>query len=305
MFAVPTRSPAFAPSVAPSVLAPVARAMACMLKAPLFASLVLGFVATTTISVSSGNAGVTGSSSHGKHSTRIVRKGSNNNVSSGSQGRRMTKRHYSGDSVKTNSRTGNSRIYVKRKSIVDGNPGANVSSHGKITVRSGRSSNAYGGIVRGSLSRSGVRYENRGSVRYVNPDLKGFHDHSGKNFKRHGGLVEIAGGDHRNKHGSSGGIVKRYLRDDSSAHQGPGYYRGSNNIVILGAATGGITAIAGGYAGESINLEQQTCDYGTYCTIDLGGPKIITFNDVADIENGEIAQEELSEEEYQKKYGTK
>lgn len=47
------------------------------------------------------------------------------------------------------------------------------------------------------------------------------------------------------------------------------------------------------------------CAFGSYCTIDLGGPKIITFNDVQDIQDGELVDEGLSEEQYLEKYGSK
>ncbi len=69
-------------------------------------------------------------------------------------------------------------------------------------------------------------------------------------------------------------------------------------ITIVDGHAGGMHEIAGNGSGAA------DCAYGSYCTIDLGGPKIITYNDVADVVDGELV-DGMSEEEYMKKYGSK
>ena len=65
----------------------------------------------------------------------------------------------------------------------------------------------------------------------------------------------------------------------------------SGLIVVTvnnGAASSGMNEIAG--SGSTSN-SLQNCEYGAYCEIDLGGPKIITFNDIGTIRDGELVEE--------------
>ncbi len=99
-------------------------------------------------------------------------------------------------------------------------------------------------------------------------------------------------------------VTKRRLR-------GGGQHYGGGRGVATGFSAGGLVVIAGAGAGAqgSAQIANDDCAYGTYCTIDLGGPKIITYNDVADYyEDGTIDEENidnLSDEELERRYGAK
>ena len=70
--------------------------------------------------------------------------------------------------------------------------------------------------------------------------------------------------------------------------------RSVRGVVILNFGAGhNMDQIAGNGRGASVD----DCAYGTYCTIDLGGPKIITFNDVADIQEGQFSDEQQIQNE--------
>ena len=78
--------------------------------------------------------------------------------------------------------------------------------------------------------------------------------------------------------------------------------------MATGFSAGGLVVIAGAGSQSSAQASAQVanndCAYGTYCTIDLGGPKIITFNDVEDYYEEENI-ENLSDEELERRYGAK
>jgi hypothetical protein len=76
----------------------------------------------------------------------------------------------------------------------------------------------------------------------------------------------------------------------------------NTGLIVLNINTGApqMQEVAG-----SVDVSGADCAYGSFCTIDLGGPKILTYNDVADIEGGEFVTEDLSEDEYIEKYGPK
>jgi hypothetical protein len=76
------------------------------------------------------------------------------------------------------------------------------------------------------------------------------------------------------RHGDHGGYYHRGPR------RGAEFFVGG--IVIQDSPLGGMRQIAGEGG--------MNCAYGEYCTIDLGGPKIINFNDIGDIENGEVVE---------------
>ena len=123
---------------------------------------------------------------------------------------------------------------------------------------------------------------------------------SGGIDRRHGskgyghGMREIAG------RGRDRGPVLVTRSTDNSINPRIGF--SNSGLIVLnitnGAPAGGMSEVAG--AGRA-----QDCAYGTYCTIDLGGPKIITFNDVATIEDGAIVDETMSEQEMLERYGSK
>ena len=67
---------------------------------------------------------------------------------------------------------------------------------------------------------------------------------------------------------------------------GGGGFHNSGMIVVSinnHSNNSGMSEVAGSSVTQS---NVSDCAYGTYCTINLGGPKIITYNDVADIEDG-------------------
>ena len=202
------------------------------------------------------------------------------------------------------------KTYIKRRSVLDGNYDRSggkrrggemmhgrghdgklrnnrnirqTAMHGKRRAMGGNNHKGRGGrdIAK---NRSGVTY--MGSRRNVS------------SFR------EIAGG-------SRTVITKRrlggsYHGKNGGGHNGHRVATGfsASGLVVVGvvsqSATQGMVPIAGG---------NDDCAYGTYCTIDLGGPKIITYNDVGDISGDEIIEDEgmdgLSEEEYKRRYGTK
>lgn len=116
-----------------------------------------------------------------------------------------------------------------------------------------------------------------------------------KMYRHSGGNIRYLYGS-RNRHLSRGGYDyhkrnsyggRRYLHTGHGQHYHDRYHRRSTgNIVILngGNATGSLAPIAG----------SDDCGYGEYCTIDLGGPKIITRNTLGDIREGELVDPAIS-----------
>ena len=157
------------------------------------------------------------------------------------------------------------RVYHHQRSVLDGQYGEihqrrlhggrvdNVRRYGRIeydTSGEGRSGVVY---------RSGVTLQTR----------KGYH-----------GLKVIAG--------DTANVSSRRLVDGHQKlhHHGEGRFTKSE-LIAIGAAVNSYYEIAGGTTSSTQSV-QESCAYNTYCTIDLGGPKIITFNDAGDIENGEL-----------------
>ncbi len=161
------------------------------------------------------------------------------------------------------------RVYHHKRSVLDGHYG---DVHQR-RLHGGRFDNVrrYGKIEydASSESRSGVVY------RSMLHSRKGYH-----------GLKEIAG--------NSGQVVSRRLVDDRQKHHHHGEGRFTKGeLIVIGAAVNSYYEIAGGETSATRSI-QEDCAYQTYCTIDLGGPKIITFNDAGDIENGELVEEGIA-----------
>lgn len=219
--------------------------------------------------------------------------------------RTSSRKHYSGNRIASRKLgSGKSRTYVKRRSVFD-------ADNGYVVGRSGISSRQlYHRPARGELR--GKKYRryagknriysstlsggeglsdglSRSGVKYVKRKYRGDYG-----IRRGSGFYEVAG--------SSGTrIVTRQLNSTVNGSSSNTVNFASSGIIVVGAAShSGLQPVAGGHTGTS----ETNCEYGTYCTIDLGGPKIITFNDAGDIRNG-VLEEELSEEEYIKKYGAK
>ena len=126
-----------------------------------------------------------------------------------------------------------------------------------------------------SLSRKMHHLKSSGSHAYSGYWRSGTKRHR---FSHHDGMRTLAG---RTVPQIASGRLGSSHRD---YHRGGHRYRYHANglLIITDAPQGsqkGMTEVAGG---------SEDCAYGTYCTIDLGGPKIITFNDVADIKDGEV-----------------
>ena len=90
--------------------------------------------------------------------------------------------------------------------------------------------------------------------------------------------------------------VGRYrLGGNTLVHGGRGGGGGFSNSGMIVVSinnhsnNSGMSEVAGSSVTQS---NVSDCAYGTYCTINLGGPKIITYNDVADIEDGEFTGHE-------------
>ena len=97
------------------------------------------------------------------------------------------------------------------------------------------------------------------------------------------------------QYSANGRVVSRRLVDGSQQHH---HHRGEGRftkgeLIAIGAAVNSYYEIAGGTTSATRSI-QEDCAYQTYCTIDLGGPKIITFNDAGDIENGELVEEGIA-----------
>lgn len=194
-----------------------------------------------------------------------------------------------------NVKTG-SRSYTIRRSVLDGRSHAGM-RHGSVRKGGMYNVKRYGDAehhsVRGYAHkrtgehRSGVRLGHAGSIA----------------SKSVTGLTEVAGGRSvvRKTRLGKKGHHKGYRRHGKRHHHKATGFTSSGAVVVVleGGHSQGLEEVAGAGSGQS------DCAYGSYCTIDLGGPKIITFNDVGDISDGAIEDEELTDEEYARKYGGK
>jgi len=184
------------------------------------------------------------------------------------------------------------RTYVKRRSVLDGRyNSAKVKRSNRIYNRN-LSSNKKGSLNRRvGERRSGVRIGSSNETTYMS-------GHSINQYGKRRGMKKKRG--MRQLAGSGVRVVKRQLGGNRQV-----VTTNSNaGVVIINGATSGYA----GYkeiAGNGGNYKDD-CAYGTYCTIDLGGPKIITFNDTGDIQDGAFAENDnLTDEEYMEKYGSK
>ncbi|MGB7335168.1 MAG: hypothetical protein WBD01_05185 [Salaquimonas sp.] len=200
------------------------------------------------------------------------------------------------------------RTYTKRRSVLDGGKMAGSSNSVRVSSRQ-----LYTRPVRGQSIRHYGSSNQRGE-RIVSSRVMSTRSHGdvGGNAQLRSGVKYINRG-HSNSYGGKTGfrelagstrtkIIKRELNGNNqsgSTKVATGY--SDQGLIIIGVATAsGMQEIAGNQMGQS----NADCQYGTYCTIDLGGPKIITFNDTGDIQDGELT-EDLTEEEYLQKYGSK
>ena len=139
--------------------------------------------------------------------------------------------------------------------------------------------------------------------------------HGGKQSKKHrevvktvryvsggvGGSVRYGSAKRRHTVGSQTAIRAskskvvrgRYGSADNSQKSGGGFANSGMIIVSINnnSNNNGMREIGGGTQAASAGATH--CAYGSYCTIELGGPKIITFNDVGDIGNGALVDEDL------------
>lgn len=234
-----------------------------------------------------------------------------------SSGRRISARDLGGQTKR-----GGKRIYTRRHSVLDGNGPVRVSGrqlHHRPVRVSGRSNNirhyAKGRLVKRRLQARGSReriYSSRvaidpaidlsagsarSGVKYVRRNHVGFGTRHGSGI-RHYGMRELAGA-------SNTRVVRRRLEGTSTQNPGTGSGHGHNRhggLVILGVTSATSLEPVAGHAPTG---HATDCDYGTYCTIDLGGPKIITFNDAGDIRGGELVDGQYNEDEGYDEYGGK
>jgi len=206
----------------------------------------------------------------------------------------------SGKSRHTLSRpyAGRSHTYIKRRSLVTGRH----RGHGSIRyVDRGR----YGKYDASTIKRRYARHHD-----YRKGGYKHAHVHKGGKRKhdvdvRRSGVTHIGSrsmGHKRGWHEVAGHttIIKRRMHAGlKHGHRKYARYHLDGSLIVLGVETATNTGMA------PIAGSDGACDYGTYCTINLGGPKIITFNDVADyrgdapIDEGEV--EGLGKEDYLEK----
>lgn len=253
--------------------------------------------------------------------------------------RMSTKRHASGNRKLAKKQRSNTRTYVKRRSILDnGRQGYNgrqanqmhriggkrrtgnqqmraprntqvrstgISSRQLYHRQARGQSRSYGvrrydghsynknriyssrlsgdGVLSDGVNRSGVKYVNRRNLR------------ANRFNNRRSGFYEVAGAG-RTK------IIKRRLQSNNTSTKRAASGFSNSGLIVIGVSnSSSMQEVAGSDRGAS----SANCEYGTYCTIDLGGPKIITYNDTADILDGELVDEDLTDEEYLQKYGTK
>lgn len=252
------------------------------LKTPVLAAFIATAFVLTPGNISQTQAGNSGQSvkhlkaKPSKSTVRTVRLGGENlslRPVSGSSVRGINSRRMGGES---------SRTVLHRRSVLDGRYGDIVTR--QLGGKGKRFDNIrrYGKIEYGSskTSRSGVVYNSGQSLR---------------NKKRtHQGLQQIAGGNNT-------GIVSRKLSSGKNSHSHGLREYTKGELIVIGAAVTGFYEIAGGGQGAPAVSNGDDCAYGTYCTIDLGGPKIITYNDAGDIKDGELT----NDEEYLQEYGAK
>lgn len=149
----------------------------------------------------------------------------------------------------------------------------------------------------GHVARHGDGLTRRSGVRYIGGRVSG---------------RSIDHRPHRARHGLSGHKLRHYrheLRQHPKARRHAARHHrahdrawrtlaGERHGTALGVSRSRIVIITINNAGNNAGGERagtppakgEDCAYGTYCTIDLGGPKIITFNDVGDIVGGELVK---------------
>ena len=163
----------------------------------------------------------------------------------------------------------------------------NVNTNRNVNRNVNRNTNVNTAVNRNNITiennillgerRSGVRYVSGGKHRSV----------------RYAGGVRRVSSTHTvsSRRMAKSKVGSYRLRGSTVMHGrrgGGGGFNNSGMIVVSinnHSNNSGMSEVAGSSVTQS---NVSDCAYGTYCTINLGGPKIITYNDVADIEDGEF-----------------
>lgn len=179
---------------------------------------------------------------------------------------------------------------------------AGVRYHGPGKGHDGRMQRKSGNMVimaddGGTLAVSGRSHDRRSGLRSGREDRREY---------RRGHDRRPKAGDHRARHATTASGHRRGLYA-GNRHGGAAIGWSNSGLIVVTVNNGvhnGMSEIAGGNgsaggsAGGGGSAGLQDCEYGSYCSIDLGGPKIITFNDIGTIRDGELVEE--GEESYGK-----
>ena len=218
-----------------------------------------------------------------------------------------------GTGVSSSKSTGNVKRYIRSRSVLDGPsvrsyrvrrdlPATYQRKSNSVYLDTAASRRALGNHDRQVIYRNSLR---DGNVQRRTISVTGGRDRRGgydrrdfdrRDFRLRDGRsgVYLAGRPDRN------GYIRNYRRNGPLIISRSGNTNIDNSVNVTnefnGNFVGGIAVVNGGtgsmreIAGSSVKGpgDSTVCKYGTYCTIDLGGPKIITFNDVGDINEEDL-----------------
>ena len=186
---------------------------------------------------------------------------------------------------------------TNRNTNVNTNRNVNTNTNRNVNRNVNRNTNVNTAVNRNNITiennillgerRSGVRYVGGGKHRSV----------------RYAGGVRRVSSTHTvsSRRMTKSKVGSYRLRGSTVMHgkrgRGGGFHNSGMIVVSINnhSNNSGLSEVAGSSVTHS---NVSDCAYGTYCTINLGGPKIITYNDVADIEDGEFTgHDEISEDD--------
>lgn len=183
--------------------------------------------------------------------------------------------------VRNSNRNFNTNVNTNR------NVNNNINTNRNVNRNVNRNTNFNTAVNRNNITIENniLLGERRSGVRYV-----GGGKHRSVRFA--GGVRRVSSTNTVSSRRMTKSKVGRYrLRGSTIMHGRRGSGGGFNNsgMIVVSINNHSNNSGMSEVAGSSVTQTNVSdCAYGTYCTINLGGPKIITYNDVADIEDGEF-----------------